>query len=75
MLLFTIYVLNAVALGRAVEEGQQHPMVFGNSNGPGNMPGGSLVTLCPESRNTDVLEIGRIVNWHLVPYLYASAKI
>jgi hypothetical protein len=62
MLLLVIYLLYAVALGRAVEEGRQHPLVLENPSGLGDIPGGSIVRLCPESRDTDVLAVERIVN-------------
>jgi hypothetical protein len=75
MLLLVIYVLYAVALGRAVKEGRQRPLVLGNSSGLGDMPGGSIVRLCPESRDTDVLAIERIVNSPQVPILYVLTRI
>jgi hypothetical protein len=69
MLLLAIYLLYAVALGRAVEQGRQHPLV-GNSSGLRDVPGSSLVRLCPESRDDDVLAIERIVNIPQLPVLY-----
>ncbi|KAF2236376.1 hypothetical protein EV356DRAFT_530997 [Viridothelium virens] len=69
MLLLGIYVLFAVVSGGAVREGQQYPLVLGNTGGLGHMPGGSIVKLCPESRDTDVLAIERIVNSPQVPVL------
>lgn len=75
MLLLLIYVLHAVALDRAVEEGRQQLLVPGSSDGLEDVPGGSLVRLCPESRDTDVLAIERIVNRPQTPYLYVLATV
>ncbi|KAF4633678.1 hypothetical protein G7Y89_g4420 [Cudoniella acicularis] len=69
MLLLVISALCAVTLGRAVDAGQQFPLVPGSASGPGDIPGGSIVRLCAESRDTDALEIERIVNVPQVPYL------
>ncbi|KAI9649430.1 hypothetical protein NHQ30_002006 [Ciborinia camelliae] len=62
MLLFPICVLYAAALVKAVKEVQQNPLIFGNSNSLGEISGDSIVKLCPESRDTDLLDIERIVN-------------
>lgn len=64
----------AVALGRVVEEGRQRPL-FGNPSALENLPGGSIVRLCPESHDSDVLSIERIVNKPQVPILYVSTTI
>ncbi|TAQ89242.1 hypothetical protein B7494_g2440 [Chlorociboria aeruginascens] len=69
MLLLIIYLLFAVVFGRVIEEGQQHRLDLGNPSGLGDMPGGSIVRLCPESRDTDVLAIERIINRPQLPIL------
>lgn len=66
--------LYSAALGKAVEEGRQYPLVYGKQNGLGNIPGGSIVRLCPESRDTDVLAIERMVNRTQVPILYGPLQ-
>ena len=75
MLLLVNYMLYAVALGRAVEETQQHRLGLENTGGLGDMPGDSIVRLCPDSRDTDILAIERIVNTPQVPLLYVFATI
>lgn len=78
MLLLAIYVLYAAVLGRAVGEVRripQTPLVFGEPSGLGGMPGGSMVTLCPESRGSDVLVIERIINRPQEPILYVLPRI
>lgn len=73
MLLLVTYMLYAVALGRAVKEGQQHLLVLGNPSPLGDIPGLSIVKLCPESRDTDILAISRIDNWPVIPILYVMS--
>jgi hypothetical protein len=70
MVPLAISTLYAVALGRAIEEVRQHPLSIGNARGLEDIPGGSIVKMCPESRDTDVLAIERIVNEPQVPILY-----
>ena len=67
----------AVVLGQAINEGPQHPLLDIPSSSRlalglelERLPGDSIVRLCPESRETDVLAIERIVNSPQVPYLY-----
>jgi hypothetical protein len=69
MLLLAIYLLYVVALGTIAEQGRQYPLL-GNSSGLRHVPGSSLVRLCPESRDDDVLTIERIVNIPQLPVLY-----
>ena len=38
------------------------------------MPGGSVVRVCPESRDSDLLKIERIVNKPQVPYMYVCSS-
>lgn len=70
MLLLIISILSVVALGRVVEKGRQHPLMRLDPSGLGDIPGGSIVKLCAESRDSDVLAIERIVNSPQLPILY-----
>lgn len=75
MLLWIIYALCAITLSRAVDEVQQFPLAPESVSRPGDMPGSSIVGLCPESRDTDVLAIKRIANRPQIPYLYVISTI
>ncbi|KAJ8064940.1 hypothetical protein OCU04_007244 [Sclerotinia nivalis] len=54
--------LYAAALGRTIEENRQHPLALGNPSSLAEIPGDSIVKLCPESRDTDLLVIESIIN-------------
>lgn len=71
MLLLVISTLYAIASGGEMGKNRQQPLAL-----PGSevMPGSSIVKLCPESHNTDVLNIERIVNEPPVPYLYVTTS-
>lgn len=64
MLFLAIYALSVGTFGSAVDE---VPLMLGS--GPQDVPGGSLVKLCPESHDGDLLAIERIVNKPQTPYL------
>lgn len=71
MLLWALPVLCTTVLGRAVERDRQHPLALKN----GGIPGDSIVTLCPESRKSDILVIERIINRPQRPILYVFTMI
>lgn len=75
MLLLIIFVLRAVALSRTVEDSRQHLLMLGNPSALDDLPGGSIVKLCPESRDTDILVVERIVNRPGLPVLYVLRAI
>ena len=75
MLLLVFNVLYAAAVGRVVEESRQRPLRLEYPSGLGDIPGGSIVRLCPESRDTDVLVMERIVNKPQLPILYVLTPI
>ncbi|KAB8296272.1 hypothetical protein EYC80_009046 [Monilinia laxa] len=62
MFLLVTCLLYTAALSRVVEEDRQQPLVLENLKGLEEIPGDSIVKLCPESRATDILAIERIVN-------------
>lgn len=66
MSFLSVYALCAAILNSAVGE-RQIALVPGDS--ARDVPGDSIVSLCPESRGSDLLAIERIVNEPQVPYL------
>lgn len=73
MLLSALFTLCAGVLGRAVDDVQQLPLV--TESVLRKIPGGSIVNLCPESKDSDLLAINRIVNEPQNPYLYVLGTI
>ncbi len=67
MFILVIYALCAGVVGRAVEKVPQSPLILGS--GARIVPGDSIVKLCPESRDSDLLVIERMVNEPQTPYL------
>ena len=67
MLFVAIWTLYAGTVTSAAIEMLETPLILAES--PQNVPGGSLVKLCPESGDGDVLAIERIVNKPQTPYL------
>ncbi len=76
-LMFTLvfYILCAVALARAIDEGSQLPLISVGTQSFRGVPGGSIVRLCSDSRDTDIMDIERIVNVPQVPYLCVSPSL
>ena len=76
MSFLAIYLLYAVASGStissAVGEDRQYPLVLENQRDTREPTGDSIVRLCPESSDIDVLAIERIVNSPQVPFLCVS---
>ncbi|KAF7853618.1 uncharacterized protein EAF02_011923 [Botrytis sinoallii] len=62
MLFLVIFLLHAFAQGRNIDNDQQRPLTLENSSIPREIPGDSIVKLCPESLDTNILKIDKILN-------------
>lgn len=80
VLLLLVSALCSSISGRAVDQIHQIPLVHASADDypgdvPGGIPGSSIVTLCEESQDTDILSIYRLVNMPQVPHLYVLLTI
>lgn len=59
-----------VAYGRSIEDYRQRLLTLANPTAPDVPLDWSIVQMCPESRDDDILSIERIINRPLLPILY-----
>lgn len=73
MLFLFILLLHAFAQGRTIDNDRQLSLNLEDSSIFREIPGDSIVKLCPESLDTDILKIEKIVN-RPEPILYVSTN-